>query len=491
MALYFGEIHTHTGLSDGRGEPADAFAVGRAHLDFCALADHAQWHDAPKHEGFTWAQERLAGWQEAVPAERDRWPEVQKLVRDYYEPGQFVTFLAYEWSSQRWGDHNVYYLRDDEPIRYADSLAELYAKLDGVDCMVFPHHTAYPPHHRGYDWEGFDNSKAPVVEIYSSHGSSETDETRYHFTGNPMGPRCPEGTLQRALELGHVIGFIGSSDGHDSFPGTHGRGLVGVYADELTRESLWDSFWKRRVYAVTGDRIRLDFGLNEAAMGEVVSAGVQEPRRLKVEVDGWDCLDVVEVVKNGRAVQQWAGFGLKSAEGARRFKVGFEWGYHSFPFEREWNILIEVTGGRVAGIGPCFKQQRGAPAGFHRAAIRNPQTLEITSKTGSPRPGGGQFQHVDLDIEGGPDTRMIVRLDGQAVIEGTIGELLRESRHAIPYGHYAGTAILGRAVPEAQFHAKLEWEDAVAEKERDYYYIRAFQKNGQGCWSSPIWVERS
>ena len=61
MNLYFGEIHTHTGLSDGRGEPADAVAVGKAHLDFCALADHAQSPDLPDFDEWESAPRSLCG----------------------------------------------------------------------------------------------------------------------------------------------------------------------------------------------------------------------------------------------------------------------------------------------------------------------------------------------------------------------------------------------------------------------------------------------
>ena len=39
--LYWGEIHTHTDLSDGNGSVEDNFEIARSHLDFWAMADHA------------------------------------------------------------------------------------------------------------------------------------------------------------------------------------------------------------------------------------------------------------------------------------------------------------------------------------------------------------------------------------------------------------------------------------------------------------------
>ena len=485
MNLYFGEIHTHTCLSDGHGEPADAIAQGRAHLDFCALADHAQFPDLTDQD-FDHAAE-TPEWREAVPAERDRWPEVQALVRDNYEPGRFVPILGYEWTSRRWGDHNVYYLHDDEPIRFSSSLPELYAAVEGVPAMVIPHHPAYPPGNRGYAWEDFDTSKAPSVEIFSGHGSSETDEGPYPYTGNPMGPRCGPGTVRRALELGHVFGFIASSDGHRAFPGTWNRGLVAAYAPELTREDLFDAFWRRRTYAVTGDRIRLAFALNQSPMGSVISAGTGEARRMAIEVDGWSRLDKVEIVKNSRVLKRWGELDMASARAATRFKVGVEWGYHGAPHldVRDWDFLVQATDGSIAGHQTCFR-----PPGFHRAERGDDRTLAVRSTTGSRGVGSG-FQHADLDVVGSPATRLSIRQGGQTFLSATIDELTSDSQSITPFGPYEGTFFLARAVPEPHFHATLEWEDPVADRPRDYYYVRVFQQNGQGAWSSPIWVERA
>ena len=484
-SLYFGEIHTHTCLSDGRGEPADAIAQGMAHLDFCALADHAQWPDMPEHDFDRSAAS--AEWRTGVPALRDRWAEVQALVRDNYQPGVFVPFLGYEWSSDRWGDHNVYYLHDDEPIRYASSLPELYAAVEGVPAMVVPHHTAYPPHHRGYTWEAFDTSKAPFVEIYSVHGSSETDQGPYPYSGNPMGPRCWAGTVRRGLDLGHVFGLMASSDEHGAFPGAWNKGLVAVYAQELTREALWDSFWRRHTYAVTGDRIRLKFELNGSPMGSLISVNAREPRRLRAAVEGWTGLDKVEIIKNGHVVKRWADFDLASTRGARRFRVGVEWGYHGAPHKdvRQWDFLVEAAEGSISAYQPSFRLP-----GFHRAEIRPPAGVAVHSRTGRPGLGGG-YQHMDLAIEGSPVTSLTVRSKERVFLSTTVDQLMTQSKSITPYGQYRGTYFLSRAVAEPHFNADLEWEDVAPGKPRDYYYVRVSQQNGQAAWSSPIWVDRA
>jgi len=39
--LFWGDLHTHTALSDGNGHPEDHFEIAKSHLDFWAMTDHA------------------------------------------------------------------------------------------------------------------------------------------------------------------------------------------------------------------------------------------------------------------------------------------------------------------------------------------------------------------------------------------------------------------------------------------------------------------
>ncbi len=408
------------------------------------------------------------------------WPGIQKLIKENNKPGEFVTFLGYEWSSGRWGDRIVYYFNDDEPIRFANTSAELYSSLQGVKAMVIPHHTAYPVHHRGLDWDTFYSSQAPVVEMFSGHGSSETDDGPFDFTGNPMGPRARAGTAQRGLELGHIFGFIGSSDEHAGFAGFYGHGLAAVHAEELTREAIWDAFWKRRTYAVTGDRILLDFQLNGNPMGSVLKAGPKQPRQMAIAVDGWDSLDRVEILKNCQVVKRWSDFDTRPIAGAQHFKVWTHWGYH-WQGAKDWKISVEVDDGSITGYNPCFQ-----PPGYGYPRLTGTKRLEIASRT-DPR-GKVVFQKLCLGIEGRPETRLTILDEGKAVLTGTVGELLGDTTAAMPFGDFNGGYSLGRAVAAPHYSAQLQWEDPVKEGARDYYYVRVFQKNGQMAWSSPIWV---
>lgn len=72
---------------------------------------------------------------------------------------------------------------------------------------------------------------------------------------------------------------------------------MAVFAEELTRESLWEAFKKRRVYGVTGDRIQLYFSINGHIMGKAFNS--DSPANISVEAIGSHAIDRIEIIKNG------------------------------------------------------------------------------------------------------------------------------------------------------------------------------------------------
>jgi len=288
--LYWGDLHTHTALSDGNGNPDDHFEIAKGHLDFWAMTDHA-YDDVV----FSLDYRKFGSNRRLVNQE---WKHIQDLCRAYEKPGRFIPILGYEWTNFRYGHHNVYYRDYDQPIRMPATLPELYAALKDIDAMAIPHHPGYPVGICGKDWRYHDERLSPFVEIYSVHGSSETpDGVRPLLTtGSWMGPGGAEGCVQAGLARGHRLGIIASTDSHGDHPGAYDLGLVAAYAKQLTRDSLWQSFQNRRVYAVTGDRIGLDFSLNGHSMGSVVPNPGQ--RLLQISAVAWDKIERVELIKN-------------------------------------------------------------------------------------------------------------------------------------------------------------------------------------------------
>ena len=257
LKLYWGDVHGHTGVSDGLGADANEFfKFGRdiAALDVIALTDHGHFD----------------------------WMANIEAVQEFYAPGEYVTILAQEAGANV--DHmNLYFRRDNaahishwqnEIAAFYRHIHEQYNSGAVPEAITGPHHFSYDRGDDRYPFGVWDSRSARFVEVYSSHGTSE-------FPGNdrPL-PGAYAGAskyMQHGLSQGLRFGVIGSSDNHDSKPGrsiwgNYPGGLAGFWAEQLTRESIWDAMWNYRVYATSLDRIYLEFRVNGRIMGSDFSA---------------------------------------------------------------------------------------------------------------------------------------------------------------------------------------------------------------------------
>ena len=502
--LLFGDLHTHFQEPEGADTILDS---ARENIDFCAVLCYP----------FSW--EVKNGLRVETVRQRPEflqwWEGLRGLARDYDRPGEFVTFLGYEWHGNRtrYGDHNVIYC-DDGLLDDAWSLPELYANLRERRAFVLPHHTGYCPGWRSKDWDVYDETLSPVMEVFSQHGSSEGCNTPFPMERNAsMGPRACGSTFQDALARGHRIGVIASNDGA-GLPGRWGGGRAAVWARDCTREAIWEAIQSRRTYAVTGDRIELDFHVAGAAMGSVTSAGRMV--EAEVAVVGSHAIDRVELVHNGRVVDTYCHSGRWEASlaDAGRVKLFFQagWGpaghYGFASDEAAWDCRLEVEGGRVAGVERCFTL-----AGQHVDLVE-PQSCRWRLRTAGRRGDAtaGICQGMVLEIEGGAETSLRFQVEGLD-IQTTVGDLLRSGR-LIPlldecrervqrefgldeadlgnpdlYYHNARKIKLHQAIPEAGYRVTHTFSGVKLRPGRNYLYIRVSQLNGQMAWSSPVWVE--
>jgi len=269
--LWWGDLHAQTFFSDGLRCPEELYAFARdeAFLDIFALSDHA--------ESVTDRQ----------------WEYFVSVTNDSHDPGRFVTLVGLEWTSKKWGHRNVYYPGDSGPILRATDkvygeLPNLYREARRRGALVIPHHSANVE--MGVDWSlGHDAAIERLVEIHSIWGNSE----RPAADGNPYPIRNHGGEqagqhVRDALARGYRLGFVGGGDIHDGRPGDElhhhqdtpemyrnlrRQGIMGVWAPELTRESIFEALLNRRVYATTNARILLRFSADGQPMGSEIRAG--------------------------------------------------------------------------------------------------------------------------------------------------------------------------------------------------------------------------
>ncbi len=290
--ILWGDLHGHSNLSDGTGTPEDYFRYARdvAALDVAVLTDHDHWGVL------------------ALDDYPELWERIQQAVRDYHDPGRFVTLHGYEWTSWLYGHRHVLYFEDEATLWSSldpatDTPQKLWKALEGSEALTFAHHSAGGP--IPTDWRiPPDPRFEPVTEVVSVHGSSEAMDSPSRIY-DPM----PGNFVRDALDMGYKLGFIGSGDSHDGHPGlaqlaAPQGGLAAIISEDRTRAGVLAALRARRVYATNGPRILLRMALGADPMGSTITVepGKSLDAVLLVRVVGTAPLERVELIRSGELV---------------------------------------------------------------------------------------------------------------------------------------------------------------------------------------------
>ncbi len=295
--IFWGEIHAHTELSDGIGSENRFYEYARdeAWLDFAAISEH--------RGGDKW------------------WECCRKAAEKYNDPGKFVTLLGYE-TAWKLGHCNVYSRDTDLAVHAWKNHEKALELVRQGKAILIPHHPNDPLINRAalFRWKDISPEMIHAVEICQMRGSFEKDELGDHVLFGGFGK-----SVQDALKLGFRPGFIGGTDNHCGRPGStmqvcfHSRkgcgsaetcdinrkyidrtfsGLTAVFAPKLTREAVFDAIRERHCYATTGERILLDFKLNNLRMGE--SGKITNPANIMVKAAGTAPITQLSIIKNNQ-----------------------------------------------------------------------------------------------------------------------------------------------------------------------------------------------
>ncbi len=289
-AYYIGDLHCHDFMSEAAGytDAVYRWAIDDRGLDFVSVVPQAH------------------GW-----LDNQTWTVAKYMNERYLNEGKFVTLLGFEWQHTGYGDKVVHYLGGDQPYLPVDdprynSAAKLYAALRESDALTISHHPCYPAGSwcSSTDFTTVETDVDRLVELWSMHGSAEG----WDATDRPLRDADPERQVMPALRRGVRMGFTAGSDTHSGRPGgsakeprPHWGGLTGIWAETLTRRSLFNALYNRHTCALTGARIILKFTVNGALMGSELPAS--DTARLCVDVWAPAPIARVELIKNTRRLQ--------------------------------------------------------------------------------------------------------------------------------------------------------------------------------------------
>ncbi len=499
--LFWGDMHGQNCEAGGLGSMEDSMEFARevGALDF-------------------------TGWQgNDFEVSDENWEHVGQAIRKNHCDGRFVVFPGYEWSGNTCagGDHNIYYLNDGEklyhssrwlykePGRYEGRgreddgedcypVSELWERFRGrTDVMAIPHVGG-----RHADFSFYNPELTPVIEVHSHHGIFDW-------------------FLEEAVSRKMKVGFIASSDDHTSrlglsYPvgtdsGSFGAtfdvksGLTAVYAKELTREGIWEALKERRCYGTTSSRIIAEFNVNGVVMGSEITAGNEVTAEFGIRANA--PVDRVELYRNLDRIHTFTPDSVKlddkagntgmkdtgmenaleemicKADGKKKIKIAWT-GVKTYYRNKSvrWDGSILVRNGRIAGaenfaIDNCREGIQ---------SVGN-QTLHFKSKTSGDEDG------VIMDVipVSGKQCEIIF-----ASMQKTVTVPL-EMITDVPYEHYIGE--VGRKVtfslertqekPEDGVYSFTgEFKDCGMEAGLNLYYIKAYLKDGNRAWVSPVFV---
>ena len=279
--LAHADLHNHTWLSDGAGDPRLAFASMRAAgLDVAALTDHSRWAsvflDLRKAPGWTGIDGRA-------------WRQTIALAEAANADGEFVALHGFEWSHAAYGHMNVWNSeRFTDPLRSAPTMGRFWHWLErsGSDGLVGFNH----PGTGRLRFAGFGYRPALAQRTVSLELFNKLED--YLLKDTDRGGQSP---LNQCLNAGWRVGLLGVTDEHGADWGQpEGKGRAGLWVRELTRAGVLEALAARRFFASRVKGLRLDAALTSLAAGDgsrprarmgaaLVHPG--GPARLEVDVD--------------------------------------------------------------------------------------------------------------------------------------------------------------------------------------------------------------
>ena len=258
------DLHNHTLLSDGAGDPAAAFPSMRdAGLDVAALTDHAIRGAAVEGTGL--------GGTPWIGLDRAGWRRTAELADAHDRPGEFTAIRGFEWSHPRVGHVNAWFTDDFTDVATHRGMAELYAWLtqdgrrNGVRGVAGLAGFNHPGREDGR-FAGFRYAAAAAEQMVSLEMFNRGDD--YLFKGVAAGGISP---LVACLNAGWRTGLLGVSDEHTANWGLQpGTGRGGLWVIEHSRAGVAEALRARRFFATRVAGLRVDATAGGVRMGSVL-----------------------------------------------------------------------------------------------------------------------------------------------------------------------------------------------------------------------------
>jgi hypothetical protein len=263
MNFFFGNLHSHTGYSEGEGTAEEAFQWARneARYDFYAITDHAEFLTA------------------------EEWQETAEQADAFNEDGTFVALRGFEWSNPFFGHANVFHTEDFTSAILSFFLRWFYDWVDDNEGLA-------QFNHPGREKNLFGNMAydEPLADNFFAVETGNKDDGNNDSTFLPYYPLF--------LDRGWRLAPTNNQDNHSLETGPNRTAFIG---GQLTRQSLLEAMRSRRLYSSDDPNVRVVFKLGTAWMGSAVETPERNVEFTAIVEDD-EPITYLELISNGGAV---------------------------------------------------------------------------------------------------------------------------------------------------------------------------------------------
>lgn len=308
--VYFGQLHSHTNLSDGAGSVESAFdyASKAKNLDFLAVTDHSNSFETSSYEATINDSKDNVRFTTGKKAAKDITAQKVPNTDSTSANSNFLGVYGYEMT---WSDgcghmntfntqgfenrNNPDFQNKKQSLSNPSGLKAYYEKLASADGSIsqFNHPgTTFGDFYDFTNYSAVSDARISLLEVGNGEGAIRSGG---YFPSYEY--------YTRALDKGWHVGPTNNQDNHKGAWGDANTARSVILSETLDETSLYDALRARRVYATEDNDLYIYYTLNGQIMGsEVTNAGDSVHLEAKLNDPSDAKIGKVEVVVNGGLV---------------------------------------------------------------------------------------------------------------------------------------------------------------------------------------------
>uniref|UniRef100_A0A7C5U5Z5 Phosphotransferase n=1 Tax=Fervidobacterium nodosum TaxID=2424 RepID=A0A7C5U5Z5_9BACT len=294
--IFYGNLHSHTSFSDGKGTPEEAYLHASKYGDILAVTDHCYFLKIP------------VGGQSKIFL-------TQHAARNTTLDGKFVGLQGFEWTAGS-GHINVYETTDFISRDEKGDLRDFYDWIIRVKKLAQFNHPGVTFGNFQDFWFVPEADKfVNLIEIGNGNSTSSDTISEEMYRNFIL-----------ALNRGWHLSPTANQDNHKQNWISANDSRTGILARNLTYEDVMDALWNRRTFASEDKNVKVYMYGNESIMGSILYDATQLTLGIRYE-------DIKEPVQKLEVVSQSGTFEINNVVGKDAFEIsqtftvpdGYEW----------------------------------------------------------------------------------------------------------------------------------------------------------------------